>query len=109
MSEPSERALKVARAFFTSHPPPDTQWFVETILIPQLAYRFDGFLIRFRDYENWLEQEMEQWKRVMSGEAALHNIHAWERASARATATTTSTTNYPTIWSCYRRNLRRQD
>jgi hypothetical protein len=39
-----------------------------------------------REYANWLEQQIELWKRVMSKEAELHNTNAWERASARVTA-----------------------
>jgi predicted amidophosphoribosyltransferase len=38
------------------------------------------------DYEGWLVQQIELWKRTMQGEAELHNTHAWERSSARVTA-----------------------
>lgn len=39
-----------------------------------------------KDYEDWLVQQIELWKRTMQGEAELHNTHAYERASARVTA-----------------------
>ena len=69
-SGPSTEAREKASSFYRTHPSPDASWYVNEVLIPQLAFHFDAFAEAARREER---KALEESVKLQSHYAELLN------------------------------------